>query len=114
MARVDVTLNGRIYPIACDDGQEGRVRDMAAYVDRKLAEVSAAAQTATDMHQLVMVALLVADELFDARATAEGWGGAGVADGQAEAALVDEEVVDAALEHLAQRMEALAASLEQS
>lgn len=106
MARVDVTLNGRIYPIACGDGQEGRVRDMAAYVDRKLAEVSAAAQSASDMHQLVMVALLIADELFDARAAADGWTGAGEAD---DAALVEE-----ALNRLAQRMEALAARVEQT
>ncbi len=36
VARVDISLGGRHYPIACDDGQEDRVRRIAAYIDKKI------------------------------------------------------------------------------
>jgi len=72
MARVDIRLNGRLYPIACDDGQEDRVREVAAYVDSRLEEIKGLAQGATDTHLLVMVSLMVADELMDRSAEAEG------------------------------------------
>ena len=30
MADVNITINGRIYEIGCDQGQEGRIVDLAA------------------------------------------------------------------------------------
>ena len=67
MARVDVTLNGKVYPIACDDGQESRVQECARMIDERMAEVRGAVRSATDNHLLVMVCLLFADELLDMR-----------------------------------------------
>src|SRR3546814_6324355 len=55
------------YPIACDDGQEERVRQAAAYVDGRLTEVKAAARSASDAHLLLMVSLLLADERSEER-----------------------------------------------
>lgn len=107
MARVDVTFNGRVYPIACDDGQEPRVREVAAYVTQRLGDVKASVRSASDTHLLVMVSLLLADELFDARAGIPADGAAG---GDASA---DAEVA-AAVGRLAGRIEAIAARLERS
>lgn len=100
MARVDVNFNGRIYPIACDDGQEQRVRDVAAYVNDRLGEIKASVRSASDTHLLVMVSLVLADELFDVRAGQLG-----------EAAEAD---TAAALDRLAGRIEAIATRLERS
>ena len=33
MATVDVTVNGRHHLVQCGDGEEGRVRRLAAYID---------------------------------------------------------------------------------
>ena len=66
MARVDILINGRTYPIACDDGQEDRVRDMAAFVDDQLGRLRTTAGSASDMHLMIMVSLMLADQLFDA------------------------------------------------
>ena len=70
MARVDISLAGRNYPIACDDGQEERVRRIAAYIDGKIASIGHM-PTATDTHLLVMASLMLGDELFDAQSRLE-------------------------------------------
>lgn len=118
MARINITLAGRSFPIACDDGQEERVRQVAAYLDRRLTEVKAAVQSATDIHLLVMVSLLVADELFDARATLAAQAQAGAAQpappAPPPAPPFDETPVVEALARIAGRVESLAARLEQS
>src|SRR3546814_13832923 len=94
------------YPIACDDGQEERVRQAAAYVDGRLTEVKAAARSASDAHLLLMVSLLLADELFDLRAERDE-GSAGSPAGTA----VEAEAADA-IHRLAGRTEAIAARPE--
>ena len=38
MAQVDVSVNGQSYRIACEDGQEDRLVDLAAMVDEKVRE----------------------------------------------------------------------------
>jgi cell division protein ZapA len=39
MPLVNVMVNGRAYTIACDDGEEDHLRDLAATVDAKAREV---------------------------------------------------------------------------
>jgi cell division protein ZapA len=67
MAEVCITINGRPYEIGCDPGQEGRVVDIAAYVDSKLQQIARAGAAYNDAHLLVLTALVVADELFELR-----------------------------------------------
>ena len=114
MARVDISLGGRHYPIACDDGQEDRVRRIAAYIDKKITTMGSMAG-ATDTHVLVMASLMLGDELFDAHSrleTTRSGTGAG-ADG-GTAAVAEEESVAASISHLASRLESIAARLEQA
>lgn len=117
MARVDITLNGRTFPVACDDGQEDRVRQIARYVDSRLSEIRASGQGATDMHLMVMVSLLIADELMDVRAELENSLAAHPAGGNgngAAAATGGDPAVSAAMGQLAGRLEAIAARLERA
>jgi cell division protein ZapA len=110
MPRVDVTLNGRVYTVACEDGQENRVRDLARHVDGKLRHVaSRSAGAASEPQLLALAALMVADELMDARAELAARKAAPASGGSPEDA-----AVAGAVDQLAQRIEAIAARLERS
>ena len=39
MAQVDVSINGQSYRIACEDGQEDRLVDLATMVDEKVSDL---------------------------------------------------------------------------
>ena len=107
MARVDISLAGRNYPIACDDGQEERVRRIAAYIDGKIATI-AHMPTATDTHLLVMASLMLGDELFDAQSRLEGAAASSDAEAEADAAIAQ------SIGRLANRIETIAAKLERA
>lgn len=110
MAQVSVTINGRAYQIACDDGQEEHLRQLAGYIDRRVAELVAAMGQIGDMRLLVMVSLLIADELSEVtrqldatRKTSE--------DARSTASKADAQAASA-LENIAARIENIAARLE--
>lgn len=106
MARVEINLNNRPYPIACEDGQEGRVREVASFVQERIREIQGSVRTATDTHLLVMVALMLGDELLDLR---EGK----VPGAMAPAASpLDDPELSSRLQKLADRIEAIAARVE--
>jgi cell division protein ZapA len=65
MAQVAVTINGRKYDIACDDGQEAHLSRLAQYIDKRVDELIAAVGQVGDARLLVMASLLVADELSE-------------------------------------------------
>jgi cell division protein ZapA len=69
MAEVTITINGRAYEIACDNGQEGRVVDIAAYIDQRMQQIARGGAAYNDAHLMVLTALTLADELFELRET---------------------------------------------
>ena len=62
MPLVNVMVNGRAYTIACDDGEEGHLKELASHVDVKAREVLASVGQVGDVRMLLMAALLIADE----------------------------------------------------
>lgn len=70
MAEVTVTVNGRDYAIACGDGEEGHIGDLAIYVDHHARALAARLGPMTEARLLLMTALTIADELGDVSATA--------------------------------------------
>jgi len=69
MGQVSVTVNGRSYKIACDDGQEPHVEKLAAYFNDRATELAGElGRREGDSLILVLAGLLVVDELSDARA----------------------------------------------
>jgi len=103
MAQIDVTVNGRSYSIACDDGQEDHLRDLAAYVDKRVQELVASLGQVGDLKLLVMASLLIADELSEAFAAIEQ---------QATAeTTVDDTALAEMVENIADRIERVAAKL---
>ena len=72
MAEVKIFINGRSYDISCDSGQEGRIVDLAAYIDQRLQQISRSGAAYNDAHLMVLTALVVADEMFDLRDAESG------------------------------------------
>src|SRR5271165_731318 len=65
MAQVEVTVNGRSYTVACDDGQEAHVARLGRYVDQKVQALVKTVGQVGDARLLLMASLIVADELVD-------------------------------------------------
>jgi cell division protein ZapA len=109
LAQVSVTINGRIYQIACDDGQEANLTRLADYVDKRVGELVAAVGQVGDDRLLVMASLLVADELSDAATRLDG-----LDEPDQSERLIDDEALIAHIDTLAERIENIAQRLEQS
>ena len=62
MPLVNVMVNSRAYTIACDDGEEAHLKELAAHVDAKAREVLGSVGQVGDARMLLMAALLIADE----------------------------------------------------
>jgi cell division protein ZapA len=67
MGQVAVTLNRRSYRFDCGDGEEARLAELAAFVKGRVEEIGRQFGNAGDERILLMAALLIADELWDAR-----------------------------------------------
>lgn len=63
MAEVDVTIGGRSYRLACDDGQEAHLRKLSARLDAEARSFAGAAAQIPESRLLLMSALMVADQL---------------------------------------------------
>lgn len=107
MSQVNVTINGRPYEIACDDGQEQRLLALSRYLDARVAELAQQVGAVGELRLMVMTALLVADELQDALSQLEE-----LEEGQGAGADNVEAAAAGALEDCARRLEAIAARLE--
>jgi cell division protein ZapA len=107
MPTIEVLVNGRRHAVQCGQGEEARVRQLASYVDRRIAELARGQSQVGDARLMLMASLVVADELSDAfdeikrlRANLEGQGNTS-----------DREAAGA-IEQAARRIEAIAAGLE--
>jgi cell division protein ZapA len=67
MGQVSVTINNRQYRMACEDGQEDHLARLAHDLDARIARLRADFGEIGDMRLTVMAALLLADELAEAR-----------------------------------------------
>ncbi|HEX2654006.1 MAG TPA: cell division protein ZapA [Xanthobacteraceae bacterium] len=66
MAHVSVTINGRQYRMACEDGQEEHLMRLGSDLDMRIQRLRKDFGEIGDMRLIVMAALTVADELDDA------------------------------------------------
>lgn len=110
MAEVHLTINGRSYAVACDEGEEARLKELAHYVDRKAADFARTLGSIGEARLLVMAALVITDELAEAHAAMRKPAGGEAAPGNG----VDTDALAQGLEELAQRIETIAVRLETS
>lgn len=116
MPLVNVMVNGRAYTIACDEGEEDHLKELAAHVDSKVRELLESVGQVGDQRLLLMAAVLITDELFEARARldqhARAVGDLSTAHEQISGELnKSEENAVALLEAAAKRIEAINARL---
>ena len=107
MSMVEITFNGRKHQVQCGDGEEPRLRRLAAYVDSFAAKLQQQHGQLPDAKVLLLTSLLVADELSDAYDEIKRL--------KAQAADLDrrtEEEAAQALDRITSRLEQLAANLE--
>ncbi|VBB68804.1 FIG026765: hypothetical protein [invertebrate metagenome] len=71
MGQVSVTISGRIYRVACDDGQENRVTELGDYLDRKACELARVVGHIGESLLLVLAGLVVVDELWECQRALE-------------------------------------------
>jgi len=68
MGEVTIAVNGRAYRFACGDGEEARLRELAAYVTSRMEGLAREHGNVGDERLLLMTALMITDDLWDATA----------------------------------------------
>ena len=107
MAQISIEVNGRPYAVGCEDGQEAHLLELARLFDHQVRQVSQDMGQLGDTRLFLMGALLLADELTDARGRLASLQ-AELAKAQAEKARIETRAVTA-LEGAAARIEKIAA-----
>jgi cell division protein ZapA len=67
MAQVTVTIDGKAYRMACDEGQEPHLEGLAENFDRYVGHLKSQFGEIGDLRLTVMAAIMVMDELSEAR-----------------------------------------------
>jgi cell division protein ZapA len=65
MSHINVTINGRQYRMACEEGQEVRLLKLAESLETRVTELRGKFGEIGDARLTVMAALTVCDELLD-------------------------------------------------
>jgi cell division protein ZapA len=68
MSHINVTINGRQYRMACEEGQEVRLLKLAEDLESRVEQLRGKFGEIGDARLTVMAALTVCDELLDATA----------------------------------------------
>lgn len=66
MSHINVTINGRQYRMACEEGQEPRLLKLADGLEERITSLRGKFGEIGDSRLTVMAALTIADELLDA------------------------------------------------
>lgn len=98
MSDVTLSVRGRNYTVACAEGDEDRVRELAAMIGQRLEAIGASLNTPMEAKNLLIAGLILADELDEARK--------GASPPAADPSVSND------LEKLADRLEKLAQTLE--
>lgn len=98
MAEVTLSVGGYSYQVACRDGEEAHLERLGAMVDAKAGQARSAVGNASEVRQLLLSALLFADEALEGKAPSPA----------SPAPVIDPAI----LETFADRVEAIAARVE--
>ena len=122
MGQVRITLNGRGYDIACDDGQEEHVMRLANALSERVNQLVTANGQVGEARLLLMAGLLMADDLHSERAKSAADGAVAKpvsaedddGDGGGDAVQQAYDYVADVFEQLSDRLEAVVSTLEGS
>ncbi len=99
MAQVAITINGKEYSLACDDGQEERIRAAGALLSAGVGALSSQMGRVNDLNLVIMASVMLADDLIQEQSARQ------------EATAPDLEELAVALEYLADKVETVASRL---
>ena len=71
MPQVSIQIANRTYELACGEGEENRVQELASYVDEKVCELRKQLPGTPEVKLLVFASLLLAEESREARGVAK-------------------------------------------
>lgn len=71
MPQVSIQIASRTYELACGEGEEARVQELAAYVDGKVVELRKQMPGAPEIKLMIFASLLLAEESHEARGAAK-------------------------------------------
>ena len=115
MPEVDLTINGRSYRVACEEGEEERLSGLGAYIDDRVEALVAQIGQVGDARLLVMTSLMIADELAEAYAALSEAGIPIPEDGEPRSAIEDRKTALARrIEDAAARIESIAEAIARS
>lgn len=102
MSDVKLQVGGRVYTVSTANGQEDKVRGLAQMVDEKISSMGSNA-TSNEAKNLLFAAILLADELTDARNAAQS---------HPPDPRIDTDALAIRLERVANALEGAASALE--
>ena len=108
MAEVNLSIHGKSYGIACDDGQENRVVEVGQYVDNRARDIASAGAASNENHLLVLTALVLADEVKELKDSLRG----AQANGNAPTQVVHEGLPEAEERQIIESIEQLASRID--
>lgn len=114
MAQVTVRVGGYSHPVACQDGQERHLTNMAAEVDKRIGTLKAMGMQFGETRMLLLAALQLADETADLQAEIAALKAGGAVAAPAPVPAEPDPLVVERLNTLADTIEAIAAGLERA
>ena len=116
MAQVTVTIDGKAYRMACDEGQEEHLMELASHFDRYVTHLKGSFGEIGDQRLTVMAGIMVMDELSELQKRVKGMETEIITlrktrDDALTKADKNDAALTGALSNLAERMESLALKL---
>ncbi|MEQ9518843.1 MAG: cell division protein ZapA [Parvibaculum sp.] len=71
MGQVNVSINDRSYSVACGDGEEDHLKELAAYLDNVVSDLAKTVGHVGDTRLLLLAGLMAADEISEAKSRIE-------------------------------------------
>ncbi len=106
MAEIDVTVNGKVYRVACEDGEEDHLMSIAEHLNTHAAKLAGQVGQVGETRLMLMAGLLVGDELSDALDRIE------VLEKESATAMTSEGASSEAMDAAAHRIESIAARIK--
>ena len=62
---VEISVNKNIYKIACEEGQEEHIQNLAKFIDNEVEQLASSVGQIGEARLLLMTCLIIADKLKD-------------------------------------------------
>jgi cell division protein ZapA len=116
MTQVNVSINGRVYRMACEGGQEAHLQGLAVKLDGLIDQLRGSFGEIGDQRLTVMAAIMAMDEMSDLQRQIRDLQAENRALNDARSALIDHQVrleraITQEIDGAAVRLEAIATSL---